>query len=61
MGFERQLDLFVVTTATLITFVVCVMFIGIPIRISILVAVCVLLGGLFFGRRFAEAIVKIFS
>ncbi len=60
MGFERQLDIFVVITATLITFVSCVWG-DIPIAISALISFCVLLGGLVFGRRFAQTVNEIWT
>jgi hypothetical protein len=56
MGFNRQLDIFVAITATTITFVSCIFMIGIPVAISVLISLCVLVGGLVFGRRFAQTI-----
>ncbi len=61
MGFNRQLDALMVTLATLITFVACIFVIGIPVKISLLIAACVFVSGLFFGRHFVEAVIGIFS
>jgi hypothetical protein len=56
MGFNRQLDIFVGISAALITFVSCIFMTGIPVAISLLISLCVLVGGLVFGRRFAQTI-----
>ena len=61
MTFERQLAIFVIIAATVITFVACTMLGGIPINISLLISAAVLLGGFLFGRRFAEFIIDLFS
>jgi hypothetical protein len=61
MGFERQLAVFVTVAATVIAFVCCVMWLGISVKISLLISGCVLLGGLLFGRPFADVIIRIFS
>jgi len=55
MGFNRELDIFVAITATLITFVSCVLR-DLPVAISALISFCVLAGGLVFGRRFAQTV-----
>jgi hypothetical protein len=55
MGFNRQLDIFVAITATLITFVSCILG-EMPLAISALISLCVLVGGLIFGRRFAQTV-----
>jgi hypothetical protein len=61
MSFERQLAIFVIIAATVITFVACLLLGGVPINISLLISIGVLLGGLLFGRRFAEFIIDLFS
>jgi len=61
MGFNQQLDALVTTLGTLVTFVACIFLIRIPVRISLLIAACVFVGGLYFGRRFVEAVISIFS
>jgi hypothetical protein len=61
MGFNRQLDIFVAITATLITFVSCIFWFEIPVMISFLIAFCVLLGGLVFGRRFAQTVNELWA
>jgi hypothetical protein len=61
MGFNRQLEVFLVLAATLITFVCCIFMIGISLKVSMLISICVLLGGILFGRGFAEGVIKIFS
>jgi hypothetical protein len=61
MGFNRQLDFFVAISATLITFVSCIFTLGIPVAISVLISLCVLVGGLMFGRRFAQAITEFWA
>jgi len=61
MAFNRQLDGLVMALGTLVTFVGCIFWIGIPIKISLLIGACVFLGGLFFGRRFVQAVIGIFS
>jgi hypothetical protein len=61
MGFNRQLNGLVVALGTLVTFVGCIFLIGIPVKISLLIAACVFFGGLFLGRRFVQAVIGIFS
>ena len=61
MGFNRQLDIFVAITATLITFVSCSFWLEIPLIFSLLIAIGVLLGGLVFGRRFAQTVNEIWA
>jgi uncharacterized membrane protein YphA (DoxX/SURF4 family) len=61
MGFNRQLEVFLAIVATLITFVGCIFMIGIPLKASALISICVLVGGLVFGRSFSEVVNKIFS
>jgi hypothetical protein len=61
MGFNRQLDIFVTITATLITFVSCIFGLEIPVLFSFLIALCVLVGGLVFGRRFAQTVNELWT
>ena len=61
MSFERQLAIFIIVAATVAAFVACIMLGGISVKFSLLIAVCVLLGGLLFGRPFADFIFRIFS
>ena len=61
MTFERQLAIFVIIAAAVLTFVACVMLGAVPIKISLLISAAILLGGLFFGRRFAEFIMEMLS
>jgi uncharacterized membrane protein len=60
MGFNRQLDVLMAVLAALVVFVGCILIIGIPIKISSLISVCVFLAGLVFGRRVAEIVTSIF-
>jgi hypothetical protein len=55
MGFNRQLDIFVAILATVLTFLGCI-FMDVPVAISVLISLCVLAGGLMFGRRFAQTV-----
>jgi uncharacterized membrane protein len=61
MGFNRQLDVLMAILAALIVFVGCILIIGIPVLISLLISACVLLAGLVFGRRVAEIVTSIFG
>jgi hypothetical protein len=61
MGFNRQLDIFVAITAALVTFVSCILGLEIPVTISFLIALCVLVGGLVFGRRFADTVNELWT
>ena len=61
MGFSRQLDALAATLGALAIFLACIILIGIPIRVSLLIAACVFVGGLSFGRRFVEAVIDIFK
>ena len=60
MGFNRQLDILMAVLAGLVVFVGCILMIGISIKISAIISVCVLLAGLVFGRRVAEIVTSIF-
>lgn len=46
--------------AALVVFVGCILMIGIPIKISLLISACVFLAGVVFGRRVAEIVTSIF-
>lgn len=61
VGFERQLDIFMAVVAALLAFVSCIFVIGISVKISLIISICVLLGGLIFGRRVAEIVTSILS
>jgi hypothetical protein len=61
VGFERQLDIFMAIVAALLVFVGCIFMIGISIKISLIISICVMLGGLIFGRRVAEIVGSILS
>ena len=60
MGFSRQLDVLLAALAALVVFVGCILAIGIPIKISLLISGCVFLAGIVFGRRVAEIVTSIF-
>ena len=60
MGFYRQLDALMTVLAAFITFVGCILVIGIPVKISLILAGAVLLAGLIFGRRVAEIVTSLF-
>jgi hypothetical protein len=60
MGFYRQLDALMAVLAAIVVFVGCILILGIPVKISLLVSACVLLAGLVFGRRVAEIVTNIF-
>jgi hypothetical protein len=60
MSFDRQLDILMAILATVIAFVGCIFMIGIPLKISLLIAAFVLLAGIVFGRRVAEIVSSIF-
>ncbi|MGC0774305.1 MAG: hypothetical protein WB543_15335 [Candidatus Acidiferrum sp.] len=60
MGFNRQLDVLMAFVAALVVFVGCILMIGIPIKISLLISACVFLAGVVFGRRVAEIVTSIF-
>ncbi len=59
MGFYRQLDALMAVLAAVIVFVSCILMIGIPIKMSLLISTCVFLAGLVFGRRVAEIVAHI--
>jgi membrane protein implicated in regulation of membrane protease activity len=59
MGFYRQLDALMAVLAAIVVFVGCILILGIPVKISLLVSACVLLAGLVFGRRVAEIVTNI--
>jgi hypothetical protein len=61
MGFNRQLEVFLAIVATLITFVACAFEIELSITASVLISLCVLLGGLIFGRSISEILLKILA
>jgi len=46
--------------AAIVVFVGCILVIGIPIKISLLMWACVFPAGLVFGRRVAEIVTSIF-
>jgi uncharacterized membrane protein len=60
MGFNRQLDVLMAVLAAIVIFVGCILIIGIPVKISSIIAACVFLAGLAFGRRVAEIVSNIF-
>jgi uncharacterized membrane protein len=60
MGFNRQLDVLMAIVAAIVVFVGCVLVIGIPLKISLIISACVFLAGLAFGRRVAETVSSIF-
>lgn len=60
MGFNRQLDGLMAVLAAIVVFVGCILIIGIPIKVSLLISACVFLAGLVFGRRVAEIVSSIF-
>jgi hypothetical protein len=60
MGFYRQLDTFVIVSTTLLVFVACVFFVGLPVKFAKIVAGGVFLVELLFGREVIEAIRGIF-
>ena len=60
MGFNRQLDVLMAILGALVVFVGCILVIGVPIKISLFIAACILLAGLVFGRRVAEIVTSIF-
>jgi hypothetical protein len=60
MGFNRQLDALMAVLAAAVVFVGCIFIIGIPIKISLILAGPVLLAGLVFGRRVAEIVTSFF-
>jgi len=60
MGFNRQLDALMAVLAALVVFVGCILLFGIPVKISLLLALAVLLAGLVFGRRVAEIVTSFF-
>jgi hypothetical protein len=60
MSFDRQLDVLMAVLSSFIVFVGCIFLGGIPIKISLIISVCVFLAGLVFGRRVAEIITSFF-
>ena len=56
MSFDRQLDILMAILATVIAFIGCIFVIGISLKITLLIAACVLLAGFIFGRRVAEIV-----
>jgi hypothetical protein len=60
MSFDRQLDILMGVLATVIVLVGGIAVIGLPIKASVVISACVLLAGLFFGRRVAEIVTSIF-
>jgi uncharacterized membrane protein len=60
MGFNRQLDVLMAVLAAIVVFLGCILMIGIPIKISLLISACLFLAGLVFGRRVAEIVTSIF-
>jgi len=60
MGFYRQLDILMAVLAAIVVFVGCILIIGIPVKISLIISGCVFLAGLAFGRRVAEIVSSIF-
>jgi hypothetical protein len=49
MGFNRQLDVLMAVLAAIVVFVGCVLVIGIPAKISLIISACVFFAGLAFG------------
>jgi hypothetical protein len=60
MGFYRQVEALMAVLAAVIVFVSCILMIGIPVKISLLISACVFLTGLVFGRRVAEIVAHLF-
>jgi len=50
MSFDRQLALLVTILAAVVVFVGCTFYFALSVKISALVAACVLIAGLAFGR-----------
>jgi len=61
MSFSRQVDVLVAALTALITFVGCVLYFALSVRISALVSVGVLLAGVVFGRRVFDIVANMFG
>jgi hypothetical protein len=56
MGFYRQLDYLVTTLTTLVVFVGCTFYLALPVKVSLLIAAVVFIGGLIFGRQISSVL-----
>jgi len=56
MGFYRQLDMLVTVLTTVLVFAGCTFFIGLSVKVSLLIGAGVFIAGLCFGRAIGKVL-----